>query len=109
MFFFSAYRHPRELHVRTHSSPTRRFSDLAGALLELPSGRGITSRTWHRMTSPTVSAARSVQMLMLDICAAGLTARRQDGHARSEEHTSALQSLMRNSYAVFCLKKKTQT
>src|SRR3546814_5324888 len=27
---------------------------------------------------------------------------------RSEEHTSKLQSLMRSSYAVFCLKKKTQ-
>src|SRR3546814_4455653 len=30
------------------------------------------------------------------------------GH-RSEEHTSELQSLMRISYAVFCLKKKKQT
>src|SRR3546814_4214651 len=28
--------------------------------------------------------------------------------ARSEEHTSELQSLMRTSYAVFCLKKKQQ-
>src|SRR3546814_10422919 len=28
---------------------------------------------------------------------------------RSEEHTSELQSLMRISYAVFCLQKKTQT
>src|SRR3546814_4959498 len=28
---------------------------------------------------------------------------------RSEEHTSELQSLMRNSYAVFCLKKKNTT
>src|SRR3546814_970331 len=28
-------------------------------------------------------------------------------HARSEEHTSELQSLMRIPYAVFCLKKKT--
>src|SRR3546814_3465451 len=28
---------------------------------------------------------------------------------RSEEHTSELQSLMRNSYAVFCLKKKKHT
>src|SRR3546814_10044826 len=28
------------------------------------------------------------------------------GETRSEEHTSELQSLMRNSYAVFCLKKK---
>src|SRR3546814_9739294 len=32
-----------------------------------------------------------------------------DGHrGRSEEHTSELQSLMRRSYAVFCLKKKTK-
>src|SRR3546814_8764055 len=30
-------------------------------------------------------------------------------NARSEEHTSELQSLMRTSYAVFCLQKKTQT
>src|SRR3546814_5667097 len=29
--------------------------------------------------------------------------------ARSEEHTSELQSLMRISYAVFCLKKKKRT
>src|SRR3546814_7090613 len=31
------------------------------------------------------------------------------GMKRSEEHTSELQSLMRISYAVFCLKKKKQT
>src|SRR3546814_779232 len=30
----------------------------------------------------------------------------QDGYSRSEEHTSELQSLMRTSYAVLCLKKK---
>src|SRR3546814_3116736 len=36
--------------------------------------------------------------------------RRQDrGGRRSEEHTSELQSLMRTSYAVFCLKKKKTT
>src|SRR3546814_4940661 len=29
-------------------------------------------------------------------------------NSRSEEHTSELQSLMRNSYAVFCLKKKNK-
>src|SRR3546814_10388138 len=34
---------------------------------------------------------------------------RRQQHQRSEEHTSELQSLMRISYAVFCLKKKTQT
>src|SRR3546814_2718760 len=32
--------------------------------------------------------------------------RRLSGQGRSEEHTSELQSLMRISYAVFCLKKK---
>src|SRR3546814_5041516 len=34
---------------------------------------------------------------------------RHPAFVRSEEHTSALQSLMRTSYAVFCLKKKTHT
>src|SRR3546814_10201103 len=33
----------------------------------------------------------------------------RDPAARSEEHTSELQSLMRISYAVFCLKKKITT
>src|SRR3546814_7383379 len=40
------------------------------------------------------------------------TAHRLDQYlelSRSEEHTSELQSLMRNSYAVFCLKKTTRT
>src|SRR3546814_5257043 len=32
----------------------------------------------------------------------------QENLLRSEEHTSELQSLMRTSYAVFCLKKKEQ-
>src|SRR3546814_5514699 len=34
---------------------------------------------------------------------------RGDAAPRSEEHTSELQSLMRISYAVFCLKKKTKS
>src|SRR3546814_3036257 len=34
--------------------------------------------------------------------------RKREGRIRSEEHTSELQSLMRISYAVFCLKKKKQ-
>src|SRR3546814_8624483 len=36
----------------------------------------------------------------------GWTAQVEELRARSEEHTSELQSLMRISYAVFCLKKK---
>src|SRR3546814_10237949 len=37
-----------------------------------------------------------------------LKSRRHTTKIRSEEHTSELQSLMRISYAVFCLKKKKQ-
>src|SRR3546814_2356972 len=36
----------------------------------------------------------------------GCNGKQQSGTQRSEEHTSELQSLMRISYAVFCLKKK---
>src|SRR3546814_9678614 len=36
-------------------------------------------------------------------------ARDRQARTRSEEHTSELQSLMRISYAVFCLKKKTHS
>src|SRR3546814_1238505 len=43
---------------------------------------------------------------ILDIAASGLAARARLDSVRSEEHTSELQSLMRISYAVICLKKK---
>src|SRR3546814_5956193 len=41
-------------------------------------------------------------------CGGGLVAAGAGSARRSEEHTSELQSLMRISYAVFCLKKKQQ-
>src|SRR3546814_9681306 len=43
-------------------------------------------------------------VVLVDVEVAGVGVFGRDG--RSEEHTSELQSLMRNSYAVFCLKKK---
>src|SRR3546814_2016233 len=49
-----------------------------------------------------VDAAQARLMLTTGIAAAYVD-------LRSEEHTSELQSLMRISYAVFCLNKKTQT
>src|SRR3546814_17823359 len=57
-------------------------------------------RSVHRRSWQTSSPERRVDVRALD------TACRHD-HDRSEEHTSELQSLMRISYAVFCLKKKT--
>src|SRR3546814_7660488 len=43
---------------------------------------------------------------MMEIAQDGLGHFAKDAALRSEEHTSELQSLMRNSYAVFCLKNK---
>src|SRR3546814_2899793 len=47
------------------------------------------------------------------LCRRGAAVEGRDPHqplfTRSEEHTSELQSLMRNPYAVFCLKKKKIT
>src|SRR3546814_5788110 len=42
------------------------------------------------------------------LCAAAAISESMCNGPRSEEHTSELQSLMRISYAVFCLKKKKQ-
>src|SRR3546814_4026107 len=61
--------------------------------------------------------ARIVRQTAIDDIGVGVTAARAPAlcavddklvvlDLRSEEHTSELQSLMRNSYAVFCLKKK---
>src|SRR3546814_9940491 len=48
----------------------------------------------------------SERMRIVDITGNNLTVVRAYDGSRSEEHTSELQSLMRISYAVFCLKKK---
>src|SRR3546814_2764696 len=54
--------------------------------------------------SAEVSADSLDSRLRLAACAGKLQA--EAGAMRSEEHTSELQSLMRSSYAVFCLKKE---
>src|SRR3546814_9536547 len=57
-----------------------------------------------------VGLTRRAQLRHFDACGPGqiLAGNRmhRSAEARSEEHTSELQSLMRISYAVFCLKKK---
>src|SRR3546814_4453967 len=58
------------------------------------SARG-TSRGFPRMVSSTSSSGSHFSTLQ-----------QKELRMRSEEHTSELQSLMRISYAVFCLKKK---
>src|SRR3546814_9281781 len=53
-------------------------------------------------------AALKMRALLAELFAALELDQRRHGIGRSEEHTSELQSLMRISYAVFCLKKKNQ-
>src|SRR3546814_7581745 len=70
----------------------------------------------RRETAKTgVERAAAKRQLGPDFCGCGglaaahvphLSGGRPSGVRRSEEHTSELQSLMRISYAVFCLKKK---
>src|SRR3546814_1594899 len=57
-------------------------------------GRLRVHRKQHRRGDPRMVVPRADILLV---------------HRRSEEHTSELQSLMRISYAVFCLKKKKKT
>src|SRR3546814_7969882 len=62
---------------------------------------------WSAAASPCCAASRNARV----ICALADGANDADADGdgdgeRSEEHTSELQSLMRISYAVFCLKKK---
>src|SRR3546814_3487322 len=59
-----------------------------------------------RAGGKSCSAAGSNQGPARDDVEPSIQAQAATLEARSEEHTSELQSLMRSSYAVFCLKKK---
>src|SRR3546814_5838112 len=73
--------------------------DLDGALIVNPYDvEGVAERLQEALTMP-LNARQERWRAMYKAIAA---------NDRSEEHTSELQSLMRNSYAVFCLKKKKQ-
>src|SRR3546814_7874561 len=116
---------PRDLHVLTHSFPTRRSSDLAANITGAgPDGGTKTLNAQAKsaarsafesakqrffnhlitaMKTPTLIAAIDRDLAEGHACVVQIVS---TGEARSEEHTSELQSLMRISYAVFCLQKK---
>src|SRR3546814_9226894 len=67
------------------------------------------SRPNERYTAMRVFSGSAGSMALKQFCAKWLQLySRTSQNLRSEEHTSELQSLMRISYAVFCLKKKKQ-
>src|SRR3546814_3685070 len=138
LFFVVGNGIPRDVHVLTHSFPTRRSSDLSASFLRIrhgvraaappnelarlamckaPAFRPIDRQGRVGATAPPspIAAAcfchcpepqeaESVRIVPHDQPGYG-----QKCSGRSEEHTSELQSLMRNSYAVFCLKKKNNS
>src|SRR3546814_3750122 len=61
---------------------------------------------WARSTSPEASASTISRCSRFDTARPPPCTRLLARNRRSEEHTSELQSLMRISYAVFCLQKK---
>src|SRR3546814_4626437 len=76
-------------------------------------GRGAAERDHHddvarahRFAHPFEGAALERKPFAIAVV---IIARRAPESERSEEHTSELQSLMRISYAVFCLKKQIST
>src|SRR3546814_4156796 len=74
----------RNSHALRRSAPTNRFEPA-----QTSRGKNTKNRKSENQTLPAWSS--------------------RSGWPRSEEHTSELQSLMRISYAVFCLKKKKKT
>src|SRR3546814_9915400 len=69
-------------------------------------GYGLAGRAFH---APLIAAVAGLDLVAIASSRADEIARDWPGMRtadRSEEHTSELQSLMRSSYAGFCLKKK---
>src|SRR3546814_3056837 len=95
---------------RPGARPAVRWRHVGGAPVKvprhgLPEERAVAAL--HQPPAATDGAAHAVAQMVARVAPIGLDARLAE--QRSEEHTSELQSLMRISYAVLCLKKKQQT
>src|SRR3546814_7157998 len=104
----------------THSFPTRRSSDLDKRYITLAPVATIIGLAFclydpDGLIGDTNDIGITIALVPRDTDGVDIGRRHfplnspfQNGpiHGRSEEHTSELQSLMRISYAVFCLKKK---
>src|SRR3546814_10562528 len=113
--FSSIYGDHRDLHVLTHSFPTRRSSDLCPDWSDKPEtdqqlgastnfGCGVNGNLAAMIANPEdlVRGQTTDSDLRTATSNRAISTYREK---RSEEHTSELQSLMRISYAVFCLRK----
>src|SRR3546814_9929933 len=87
--------------IRSRSTAARE----AGAVRVRPTGE-VAPSAWNRYQSSDEAGSPSASTFTVWSAAGEV---RSAPEARSEEHTSELQSLMRISYAVFCLKQKKKT
>src|SRR3546814_1310658 len=85
---------------RSHECGGRIFEGYRGDVRDQALGAGLRRRTRHR--ADALAGQIGVGLERAGVIAADHL------QGRSEEHTSELQSLMRSSYAVFCLKKKNK-
>src|SRR3546814_3492446 len=98
----------RELPEETIDDLQKRLRRIEGQV------RGIQSmlaekRECSDVVTQIAAATKAMEQVGFKLVASGLTyclSNPEAAEHRSEEHTSELQSLMRISYAVFCLKKK---
>src|SRR3546814_7956178 len=88
-----AERHRTAGYEQRHQRRNADRNDVAGLQLKQLGDRDVRTRQHAARLQPDVRQRRAHPLTPV----------------RSEEHTSELQSLMRISYAVFCLKKKTKT
>src|SRR3546814_5224739 len=99
-------RPPRSTRTDTLFPYTTLFRSLAGAT---PGRGGLSAEQMLNQSLKAYLVLHAEPTLDSDNGARALASLKSAGFAvalRSEEHTSELQSLMRISYAVFCLKKK---
>src|SRR3546814_1083580 len=99
--------------VRARASPDRACprhtadaDNTASASGYGPDSRPLRARVLQRTRARDGNSCSRYPAIATRLRHSKVLAARRDERTRSEEHTSELQSLMRTSYAVFCLKKK---
>src|SRR3546814_3953982 len=100
---------PRSTRTDTLFPYTTLFRSFAGQIDRLAvADDGILMVDYKSNRPPPATAERVAPVYLRQMAAYRALLREIYPGLRSEEHTSELQSLMRISYAVFCLKKKTK-